>query len=127
MFTNYVKVYVPSTVSVNQKAWGVEIKEVRETVCRRFAGLFGGFTSQTATGGWISPTAGLVVEEITLVYAFCDGATLQKRLPEVVRVAQWVCDRLGQECVSLEVNGTLHFINALTPEGAINELLKLAA
>src|SRR4051812_48003333 len=108
MLANCVKLYVPSTANVSDPAPEMA-QAMTEAACRLLAVLFGGFTVQPAKGGWMSDTFGLVVEEVSLVYSFCDGAALASGLPKVIRLAKDIAKRMGQEAISLEVNGVLHF------------------
>jgi|ERR1019366_144259 hypothetical protein len=125
MLTNCVKVYVPSTANVKTPAPALA-QEMVEAACRLLAVLFGGFTAVPAKGGWMSDSFGLVVEDITIVYSFCDGAALLKGLPRVVALAKDIGDRMGQEAISLEVNGALHFINSTTHMPTLMHMVRAA-
>lgn len=55
-----VAIYVPSTTDV-----------FVNKVMTKFSEWFGGCTSTPAVGGWVSNSGALVVENVTIVYAFC--------------------------------------------------------
>lgn len=63
-----VAIYVPSTTDVNQPC---DNKVVVNKVMTAFSKWFGGCTSTPAVGGWVSNSGALVVENVTIVYAFC--------------------------------------------------------
>jgi len=115
MLTNYVKLYIPSTNNVKADAPAALIRATVEATMRLFAILFGGFTCTKGKGGWMAEGGtALVVEDVYMVASFCDRAALVRGLPGVIERAQTICDRFGQECVSVEVNGALYFVSAGT-------------
>ena len=81
-----------------------------ERVAREFCGWFGGATAQESTGFWMSNTAGLVRESVTIVYAACNADQLRDRLPDVLTLAQQIKAEMQQEAVSVELNGALYII-----------------
>ncbi len=85
------------------------------------ASLFGGCTSVPGKGAWMSKT-GLVTEDITLVYSFTDPDTLSKALPKVEALARDIAQTMNQECVAVEVNGVMFFVDQES-----NPVLKIAA
>lgn len=102
-----VKLYVPSTVNINETADNsAEVRAAEEA----FSGWFGGATAYRALGVWKSPVAGLVHEAITIVESFCNTADLEANISAVVSYARSMKERLGQEAVSLEVQGKLYLI-----------------
>lgn len=72
--------------------------------------MFGGATAQESNGFWMSNTAGLVRETVTIVYANCTADQLRERLPDVLTLAQQIKREMAQEAVSAEINGTLYII-----------------
>ena len=57
----------------------VPYEEVSFTCAKvEFSKLFGGFTSQNAVGGWLSPKHGLIEENVTVVSAFTDDHGLKR-------------------------------------------------
>lgn len=81
-----------------------------ERVAAEFSRMFGGATAQESTGFWMSDTAGLVREAVTIVYANCTADQLRERLPDVLTLAQQIKREMAQEAVSAEINGTLYII-----------------
>lgn len=81
-----------------------------ERVAAEFSRMFGGATAQESTGFWMSDTAGLVRESVTIVYANCTADQLRERLPDVLTLAQQIKREMAQEAVSAEINGTLYII-----------------
>ena len=81
-----------------------------ERVAAEFSRMFGGATAQESTGFWMSGTAGLVRESVTIVYANCTAAQLREHLPDVLTLAQQIKAEMQQEAISAEINGTLYII-----------------
>lgn len=102
-----VALYVPGTQG---PATATDNAAQVERVAREFCGLFGGATAQESTGFWMSDTAGLVREAVTIVYAACTADQLREHLPDVLTLAQQIKQDMAQEAVSVELNGTLYII-----------------
>lgn len=102
-----VALYVPSTQDVTH---ATDNAAQVERVAREFCGWFGGATAQQSAGYWISDTAGLVREAVTIVYAACTAAQLREHLPDVLQLAQQIKQDMQQEAVSVELNGALYII-----------------
>lgn len=103
-----VAIYVPTTVNVdtptdNKK----QVNKVMESLCK----WFGGATSSNAKGGWLSQSKGLVIESVTIVYAFCTESALNEHFTDIINLCKWLCIDMRQEAISLEINGQLGFIN----------------
>lgn len=102
-----VALYVPSTTDTDKPT---DNAAQVERVAREFCEMFGGATAQQSTGYWLSDTAGLVREAVTIVYAACTAAQLREHLPDVLQLAQQIKAEMQQEAVSAEINGTLYII-----------------
>ena len=102
-----VALYVPSTTDTDKPT---DNAAQVERVAREFCGWFGGATAQQSAGYWISDTAGLVREAVTIVYAACTAAQLREHLPDVLQLAQQIKAEMQQEAISAEINGTLYII-----------------
>lgn len=102
-----VALYVPGTQG---PATATDNAEQVERVARRFCEMFGGATAQQSAGYWLSESAGLVREAVTIVYAACTAAQLREHLPDVLTLAQQIKQDMSQEAVSVEVNGALYII-----------------
>lgn len=106
-----VAIYVPSTVNGNSPA---PVETVKKWVARaktKFALLFGGFTAFVANGGWYSSQNGLIEEQIVVVQSYTDDNGMGK-MPEVLALAKEIAADMSQECVSVEHDGALTFVNA---------------
>ena len=102
-----VALYVPGTQG---PATATDNAAQVERVARALCGWFGGATAQQSAGYWISDTAGLVREAVTIVFAACTADQLRERLPDVLNLAQQIKAEMQQEAVSAEINGTLYII-----------------
>lgn len=102
-----VALYVPSTTDTDKPT---DNAAQVERVARDFCGWFGGATAQPSAGYWLSDTAGLVREAVTIVYAACTAYQLRERLPDVLTLAQQIKQDMAQEAVSVELNGALYII-----------------
>lgn len=81
-----------------------------ERVAREFCGWFGGATAQPSAGYWISDTAGLVREAVTIVYAACTADQLRERLPDVLTLAQQIKAEMQQEAVTITIDQKMYII-----------------
>lgn len=102
-----VSVYVPGTVDTNQQT---DNRQQVERVAAELSRMFGGATATTATGYWMSDTAGLVAESTTIVYAACTAEQINDHLPAVVELARQIKREMRQEAVSVEIDGALYLI-----------------
>lgn len=102
-----VALYVPGT---HGPATATDNAAQVERVAAEFSRMFGGATAQESTGFWMSNTAGLVCETVTIVYANCTAEQLRDRLPDILTLAQQIKREMAQEAVSAEINGTLYII-----------------
>lgn len=102
-----VAIYVPGTCGVDTAA---DTSFMVDRVAAALSAMFGGATAQKAAGFWCSNVAGLVKENTTIVYAFCDPAALNDHVGDIVTIAQDIKRELQQEAVSLELDGSLYII-----------------
>ncbi len=102
-----VAIYVPSTQDVTH---ATDNAAQVERVARALCGWFGGATAQPSAGYWISDTAGLVREAVTIVYAACTADQLREHLPDVLQLAQQIKAEMQQEALSCEIGSTLYII-----------------
>ena len=75
-----VALYVPGTQGADT---ATDNAAQVERVAAEFSRMFGGATAQESNGFWMSNTAGLVRETVTIVYANCTADQLRERLPTV--------------------------------------------
>ena len=59
-------------------------------------------------GAWMSDVAGLVLEDTTIVYAYCTADGLRDHAADVEKFALAMRDAMHQEAVSVEVNNALY-------------------
>ena len=109
MLNQKVSIYVPSTTNVNTANENLH-KELVVMTLTRLSKLFGGATAIQAKGGWVSDAVGLVLEDITIVYAFSDAESLTRNMGEVYDIARTICENASQECVSVETPNGLEFV-----------------
>ena len=102
-----VAIYVPSTTDVNKPC---DNKNVVNKVMTEFSKWFGGCTSTPAVGGWVSNSGALVVENVTIVHAFCTPESFGEHFEEVYTLATEIRDEMKQEAVTLEYNGQVKFV-----------------
>lgn len=102
-----VAVYVPSTQG---PAENTDNSEQVQRVARELSEMFGGATATTARGFWVSDSAGLVAEAVTIVYASCTDRQYHEQVPEVIRIAQRIKEEMKQEAVSIELDGILYIV-----------------
>lgn len=104
-----IAVYIPSTIDVNVKCDTTKYSEYFENL---FSKLFGGCSAMPINGFWISDKTGLVKENIFYIYANSDHETINNSLESILTDVKKMCSELKQDCISLEINGILHFITA---------------
>lgn len=107
-----IGIIIPSTTNVNEAASPETVGKWIKCAKTQFAGLFGGFTSHDAVGGWMSPVHGLVEEPVTVVASFTDDHGLN-RVGEVRAFAAKMGRALAQEAVALEIDHRLEFVTGL--------------
>ena len=111
MFKNAIKlnqrvaVYVPATDNVNQ---AVKNDAMVKKCAAMLSGFFGGATIQESRGAWMSAEHGLVLENTTIVYAYCTEEGLNEHAADVEKFALAMRDEMHQEAVSVEVNNELY-------------------
>lgn len=102
-----VALYVPGTQG---PATATDNAAQVERVARRFCEMFGGATAQQSAGYWLSESAGLIREAVTIVYAACTAAQLREHLPDVLTLAQQIKAEMQQEALSCEIGSPLYII-----------------
>lgn len=102
-----VTVYVPSTIDINVE---IDNTEYVNKTLKLLSECFGGATQTNALGCWVSPTAGLVKEKTTLVYANCTDNDLNEKIEKIIDWCEAMKNELSQDAIALEINGELYFI-----------------
>ena len=102
-----VALYVPGTQG---PATATDNAAQVERVASRFCEMFGGATAQESTGFWMSDTAGLVREAVTIVFSACTAAQLREHLPDVLQLAQQIKAEMQQEAVTITIDQKMYII-----------------
>jgi len=110
MLNRQVKVIVPGTVQGNQRSRAGQAEWVRRTL-EHLSKLFGGATAINGRGAYVSDEYGLIVEPVVIVYSYCDEAGLTKHREAVIEHARQLGLDMTQECVSVEIEGTMEFVD----------------
>ena len=80
-----VTVYVPATVDIDKE---IDNKKFVDRAATLLSDCFGGATSTDALGYWTSPTAGLVKEKTTMVFAYASEKDLRNKLDQVIDLCE---------------------------------------
>lgn len=102
-----VSIYVPSTINVNEQTDNTE--QVRQII-GELSDYFGGATASKAVGGWRCADGQIVVEDVTIVYAFCTDEQLQEHIHDILAICERLKREMSQEAITLEINGQVKFI-----------------
>ena len=102
-----ITVYIPSTCDINQTA---DTKKYIDACAVLLSESFGGATSCEALGYWVSPSAGLVKEKSTMVFAYCSDTDLQNNIEKIINFCETLKTELNQDAVDLEINVEMYFI-----------------
>ena len=106
-FRHSFRIYVPSTVDVDSP---VDSSAAVSGCLSFLSGLFGGATALHASGAWVSDSAGLVLENVTICYAFTNLRGLLRGRRAVLAYAKDLRDEMKQDAVSVEIDGRLYFV-----------------
>jgi len=107
-----LSVYVPSTEKASQiiskREYNQRIEEVQEFLAK----LFGGFSSVSVEGGYVSDEKGLINEDVTRVVAFASKEGFEPKLDTLLKkIVDW-CAKWSQESIGFEFEGDLFYIEA---------------
>lgn len=102
-----VTVYVPATVDIDKE---IDNKKFVDRAATLLSDCFGGATSTDALGYWTSPTAGLVKEKTTMVFAYASEKDLRNKLDQVIDLCEDLKKEMTQDAIALEINGEMFFI-----------------
>lgn len=102
-----IALYIPAT---SGPAAACDNSAEVERAAALLSEAFGGATIQPGRGAWLSPSAGLVLENTTLVYAFTTAEGLEAGIDAVVDFAEAIKEEMQQEAVSLEIDNVLYII-----------------
>jgi hypothetical protein len=109
MLSKKVVFYVPSTKNVGDKLTKSERRALVNRIETAFARAFGGSTSTTGIGSWITENGRLVRESVTLVASY-HGLETSDALAIVIPLAQSIKAKYGQEAIAIETEQGIEFI-----------------
>lgn len=102
-----VAIYVPSTTDTDHPT---DNRQQVEEVAAKLSAMFGGATATEARGYWVSQSAGLVGEAVTIVYSNAAAEDIENHAAEIVAICHKIKNEMKQEAVSLEINGELFLV-----------------
>jgi hypothetical protein len=102
-----LKIYVPSTVNVNEM---VDTEGWVDEAMMLLAKCFGGATTHRALGCWVTASGQLVKEKISIVEAYTNTFVLEEQIEVVHDFCIKMKRELKQESIALELNGVLHLL-----------------
>lgn len=102
-----VAIYVPSTTDTDHPT---DNRHQVEEVAAKLSAMFGGATATEARGYWVSQSAGLVGEAVTIVYSNAAAEDIERHGAEIVSICQQIKENMRQEAVSLAIGDCLYII-----------------
>ena len=105
--TSRVAIYVPSTTDTDHPT---DNRQQVEEVAAKLSAMFGGATATEARGYWVSQSAGLVGEAVTIYHSNAAAEDIENHAAEIVAICHKIKTEMKQEAVSLEVDGELFLV-----------------
>lgn len=102
-----VKIYVPSTINVNEN---IDNSEWVDKALSLLSTEFGGATSTKALGAWVAQNGQLIKENVTLVFAYANQDKLEQKIESIYDFCLLMKVALSQEAIALEVNGDMYLV-----------------
>lgn len=102
-----VKIYIPSTVNVNQS---IDNEYIVNECLKILSSFFGGATSYLAHGAWVTTSGSLIQEKVTICQSFCNELALNENIEKIYNYCLDLKGELKQESIALEVNNVLHLV-----------------
>lgn len=102
-----VKIYVPSTINVEEN---FDSQEWVEKALQFLSERFGGSTASKALGAWVSTEGKLIKESVTMVFAYATQDALEKYIEETYEFCIDMKSLLKQEAIALEINNELYLL-----------------
>lgn len=106
-YTERIALYVPSTTEANK---AIDNKKQVEKVLTEFCQMYGGATCTQARGGWLSKSVGLVLENVSIIYANCTKKARRANMHRLLALAVSIKNEMKQESVTIEINNKIAFI-----------------
>ena len=101
------KIYVPSTMDVDKQ---INSDSYIDDTLTFMSGMFGGATMSKVFGAWMSNSGEVIKEDVTIVYSNTDSSDFDNKINEVISHAEYLKFAMGQEAISIEIDGTLYFV-----------------
>lgn len=102
-----VKIYIPSTINVNQE---IDNEKYVNLALSFLSSKFGGATSSPALGAWVSSKGDLVKESVTLAFSYATQEQLNASIEDIYAFCLDLKKNLSQEAIALEVNNELYLV-----------------
>ena len=110
MLKQFVSVYVPGTHDISHAIDSKKRALIVDNIARRLSSKFGGATSTSGIGYYVSNTGQLIREKITIVKSYHDHDPAAA-LEYTSVLARELCHELTQESVTIETNDGIDFIS----------------
>ena len=106
-----VAVYVPSTSDANRTISKQDFENRINEVSEYLANVFGGFSSNEVSGGYVSSEKGLIKEGVYKVTSFASKENLDSNMKKLIsQIKKW-CKDWSQESIGLEFEGDLYYLS----------------
>jgi hypothetical protein len=106
-----VAVYVPSTSDANKNISKQDFEKRINEVSEYLANVFGGFSSNEVSGGYVSSEKGLIKEGVHKVTSFASKENLDSNMKKLIsQIKKW-CKDWSQESIGLEFEGDLYYLS----------------
>lgn len=106
-----IAVYVPSTKNANVPISQDELQERVNEVRKYLAEMFGGFSSESLTGGYVSTFKELIKEDIVRVVAYSTKEDFAKNKRKLITQISIWAKEWSQEAIGVEFENDLYYIN----------------
>lgn len=105
--SSHIRVFVPSTVNVNEAIDNTSfVNDVQISLVQ----FFGGATIYNAFGAWQGLNIQIVSERITIIESYTTTDKLNEKIDSVIDICEKLKNDMKQESIALEINGELYFI-----------------
>ena len=105
-------IYVPSTDKANVIIPKTEFRKRIEEVEAYLSDLFGGYSSTSVDGGYMSTDKGLIKEDVARVSTFGQNDGFEGKFNTLVDKIIFWCGKWGQESMGFEFEGDMFYISA---------------
>ena len=113
MLKDYVAIYVPSKEKGGKRISKARREKMIKRIATALCNINGGVTVYPAQGGWIDASNTLVIEEVTVIKSFGGEIGINNNIDTFYQLANNLAFEFNQECVSLEINGAIDFVEPM--------------